>query len=78
MVLHERLALDLLIMREEMDLDISFSFLMHSILIERNDFIKLCLGCICANTPVTISHVHNFPILQYSERFYMPLILLYT
>ena len=43
-----------------MDLDISFSFLMHSILIERNDFIKLHLGCICTNTPVTIGHMHNF------------------
>lgn len=79
MVLHERLELDLLAMRKEMDLDISFSFLMHSILIERNDFIKLSLGCICTHTPVTIttiSHMHNYPVLQYSERFNMLLILL--
>ena len=76
MVFHGRLVLDLIIMRKEMDLDTSFSFLMYSILIKRNHFIKPSLGWICTNTPITISHMHNYPVLQYSESFYMLLTLL--
>lgn len=51
---------------EERDGPRYFIFLSDAFHFNRNHFIKPSLGWICTNTPITISHMYNYPVLQYS------------